>query len=352
MYCFFRTQTTNKRSFLELSPMVSQLQQHEFQAIQNAEIQRNQITQGNFQVIPTYLQTFINNLRPILSRQSFFHPQFEYQPIVSHSLLRSPQNSQEAFEIDYLMLLYTFCCESLYQSMGKIYNIRNAISDDRLPNPNDVDFVLDKLKAAYALIQYVKMNSNSLLPNLCRGRTQDFQEFNQQFFIRFSTYIIVMTNLFYFEKLKETNNYQNLVKRQNLCGTMVNLLISIGNLYQDRLGMYLYYLSFYFKCLGYKSIIDRYIYQIDQNDFRERSYTVMALSILELSSGLREISQIILVTRDLNEDYMDIFQTQAQRWVEFSDTQIRVYSGITNNQQAIQTNDSILLNSGHFNCLD
>ncbi|CAK73946.1 unnamed protein product (macronuclear) [Paramecium tetraurelia] len=352
MYCFFKTTTTTKRSFLELQPMVSQLQQHEVLAIQYAEHLRNQIMFGNFQLIPTYIQTFFNNLRPILNRQSFFHPQFEYQPIVSNSQLKSPQNSQEAFEVDYLMLLYTFCCESLCHSFEQIKNIRQAIIEDRLPNPNDVAYILEKLKAAYALIKHAQVNSNSLLPNLRNQRPQEFKEFTEKFPFRFNTYIIVMTNLIYFEKLRETNNYQNLIRRQNLCGTMVNMLIQFGNLYDDRLGQYLYYLSFYLKCLGYKCIIDRYEYQIQQNDYAEKSYTVMSQEILEISSEIKNICQIILVTRDLNEDYMDVFKIQAERWIQFSDTQVRVYSGTKRNQQIIYTNDSILLNSGHFNCLD
>lgn len=52
---------------------------------------------------------------------------------------------------------------------------------------------------------------------------------------------------------------------------MLKLLISSGDLCHDKLGVYLYYLSFYFKCLGFKSIIDRYLFKIEKDDFKEKS---------------------------------------------------------------------------------
>lgn len=52
---------------------------------------------------------------------------------------------------------------------------------------------------------------------------------------------------------------------------MFKKLISLGSLGNDKLAVYLYYISFYFKCLGYKSIIDRYLYKIDKDDYREKS---------------------------------------------------------------------------------
>ena len=51
------------------------------------------------------------------------------------------------------MLIYIYCCGSLMESFDQIKNIRQAIIDEKYPNPNDVDIVLYKIKAAYAYIK-------------------------------------------------------------------------------------------------------------------------------------------------------------------------------------------------------
>ncbi|CAD8106276.1 unnamed protein product [Paramecium primaurelia] len=349
MYCFFQTSTIQKRSFLELN---LQLYPEEIQALQNGEQMRNQIIQGNFQIIPHYLQFFHQSLKPILNKQSHFHPQFIYNPIVSNQYLRSPENSQEAFEIDYVMLLYTYCNGQLHDSYIQIKNIRQALIEDKLPNPKDVDIILDKMKVAYTLIKNTQTYSNQLLPNLSLQRTSNYPEFSSIFFLRYSTYYVVMANLFYFEKMQDMKNEKVLIIRQNLCSTMLKNLIKFVDLGNDKLGIYLCYISFYFKCLGYKSIIEKYLYYIQKDDYRYKSFTVMTLEIIELSKELKQLCEKILLQQNLNEIDLEVFKIQAARWITFSDCQINAYTGIITNPQQIQTNESILLNSDNFNCLD
>ncbi|CAD8212020.1 unnamed protein product [Paramecium octaurelia] len=351
MYCFFKTTTTTKRSFFELKSINLALYPIELQVLQDADELRNKIILGDFQVIPQYLQLFLNNLKPILNKQSLFHPSFTYEPIVSNCQLKSPQDGQEAFEIDYVMLIYTYCCGQLFDGLQQIKNIRQSIVENKCPNPKDVDVVLQKMKTSYAFLKHIKNDSQQLLPKLSSKKNFDVEEFSSQFFIRFSTYFIIMANLIHFEKMQQLNQEQELINRQNLCSTMFKLLVSIGNFGQDRLGVYFTYLSIYLKCLGYKSIMDRYLFNIQKEIYREKGFTVMVLELIQLCQELKQICMIIL-NKDLNEDYMDIFKIQAQRWIAFSDLQVRVHSGIARNPQPVQTNEQILLNSGYFNCLD
>ncbi|CAD8207153.1 unnamed protein product [Paramecium pentaurelia] len=351
MYCFFKTTTTTKRSLFELKSVNLQLYPNELQVLQDADDLRNKIIQGNFQVIPQYLQLFLNNLKPILNKQPLFHPSFTYEPMVSNCQLKSPQDCQEAFETDYVMLIYSYCCGQLFDSLQQIKNIRQAIIENKLPNTNDIDIVLQKMKTSYAFIKHIKNDSQQLLPKLSQKKNFDVEEFSSQFFIRYSIYFIIMTNLIHYEKFQQMNQEQELINRQNLCSTMYKLLISIGNLGTDRLGIYLTYLSIYLKCLGYKSIMDRYLYCIQKEYYKEKSFTVMILELIQLGQELKQICTII-INKQLNEDYLDIFKIQAQRWIAFSDVQIRVHSGIARNPQPILTNEQILLNLGYYNCLD
>ncbi|CAD8127315.1 unnamed protein product [Paramecium sonneborni] len=351
MYCFFQTTTKTKRNYFELNSVSLQLYPQELQVLKDLDELRNKIILGNFQIIPQYLEEYIKKLKPVLNKYALFNPQFTYQPIVSGCLLISPQDSLEAFETDYVMLIYTYCCGSLLDGFEQIKNIRQAILDEKNANPNDVDIVLKKIKIAYAYLKHIKNDSLSLLPKLSSRKVFDVEEFSSQFFIRYSTYYNIMANLIYFEKRSETNQDQELMKRQNLCSTMYKLLLSIGNLGSDRLGIYLTYLSVYLKCLGYKCIVDRYLYNIQKEDYREKNFTIMILELLQLCQELKQICLLIL-NKNLNEDYIDVFKVQAKRWISFSDHQIRVHSGIARNPQPVPPNETIFLNSGYFNCLD
>ncbi|CAD8123940.1 unnamed protein product [Paramecium sonneborni] len=68
---------------------------------------------------------------------------------------------------------------------------------------------------------------------------------------------------------------KQLVLRTNkmikFCSTIFKSLILIGDLSQNRLGIYLRYQQVYFKYFGYKYMIDRQIYNIQKEDYFEKS---------------------------------------------------------------------------------
>ncbi|KAM3136647.1 hypothetical protein pb186bvf_011283 [Paramecium bursaria] len=305
---------------------------------------RAAIEEGNYSLIPQYLAIH-TQLRITVKTILGAHPLFSFKAIVSQTDIGTNHLSiDQALEADYLMMVYTYCIHQLNSSIPLIAKIRQAqIDDQKMPQAQCLE-IFKNFKAGILLLRETRQNAH-LLANLASNTKTGFPELTPPFFNNFITYYSIQANLVYLELQTDMD------KRQGVYHYLVKAIQTLDPYGNQRLIDYKIVALIYFRAQGFRQVSERINLQIEKENYRNKSFSILVQELLLLCQEMCDLVNIVQGLA-LDEDFLEAAKIILSKNIPFAQKQFQLYQKVVRNPIGLPNSNTILFEYDPVNVFD